>query len=319
MEEKENARQLPLTGAETRFKETLASANLSHTDPTRITDDLAYLKDLSSKLKFLYLEQETLNSFLHRILLSPDQTVDRKYVEQLAGHNATAKARLYEAKTDVKQLVKKCEAVADDVIALNSQCELRLSAIDEMAREATRLQEDLAALVDGPDAHGHRTLFQMEKLLGLDNIGLDEALELARGAVAQEATAMDDARTQVASAEEALQRSDERHLRLTELIASIRGQVEQARELLSGAEASPAQIKARKLRETDLVLRKLIQGGVQVDHQNGKFRLLRSDTVVVFDNHLNIVLLEGVSEKAAEAINCAGEDKFWQIVHLLNP
>ena len=107
--------------------------------------------------------------------------------------------------------------------------------------------------------------------------------------------------------------------RLAELLASVRGQVEQARELLSGAEASPAQIKARKLRETDLVLRKLIQGGVQVDHQNGKFRLLRSDTVVVFDNHLNIVLLEGVSEKAAEAINCAGEDKFWQIVHLLNP
>ena len=256
--------------------------------------------------------QKALNSFLHRILLSPDQTVDRKYVEQLAGHNATAKARLYEAKTDVKQLVKKCEAVADDVIALNSQCELRLSAIDEMAREATRLQEDLAALVDGPDAHGHRTLFQMEKLLGLDNIGLDEALELARGAVAQEATAMDDARTQVASAEEALQRSDERHLRLTELIASIRGQVEQARELLSGAEASPAQIKARKLRETDLVLRKLIQGGVQVDHQNGKFRLLRSDTVVVFENHLSIVLLEAVSEKATKAIKCAREDKYWR-------
>ncbi|RKP28654.1 hypothetical protein METBISCDRAFT_28929, partial [Metschnikowia bicuspidata] len=214
IEDNENARQLSLTSPETRFKETLASANLTHTDPTHISDDLAYLKDLSSKLNFLYLVQETLNSFLHRILLSPDQTVDRKYVEHLAAHNATAKKRLYEAKTEVLQLVSKCEAVADDVIALNSHCELTLSAIDEMAREAIRLQEDLAALVDGPDAHGNRTLFQTEKLLGLDNIGLDEALELARGAVAQEAAPVDKARAQVASTDDALQRSDERHLRL---------------------------------------------------------------------------------------------------------
>ena len=251
-----------MNSPETRFKETLASANLTHADPTHILDDLTYLKYLSSKLNFLYLMQKALNSFLHRILLSPDQTVDRKYVEHLAAHNATAKTRLHEARTEVLQLVSKCEAVADDVIALNSHCELTLSAIDEMAREATRLQEDLTALVDGPNAHGHRTLFQMEKLLGLDNIGLDEPLKLPRGAVAQEAAPVDKARAQVASADYTLQRLDERHLRLAELLASVRGQVEQARELLSGAEASPSQIKALKLREAKPVLRKLNRCGV---------------------------------------------------------
>lgn len=318
--DKENpAESISLLRAEAMFKELFSNSSVRLTNPTLIYDELSNLKDLSSKLKFQYLEQETRDKFLRHILLDHEQEVSQSDVDALAEQNVRAKGDLKAIKEDLQQLLQESESVSDDIITLNKECENKLRLIDEAVREVALLLEKLDALMNDPSDDSCATLFNMHKLVGTEDLDLDEAISIANNAVLLEQLAVDEARARVASAGEIVTDNIELVIKLETEFRSLQDQIASSEILQEGFEKDPHQVYAQTLLEVDSALRRFIGPEISLNAEDGVFKLRFKDVAIDLDALLSIIeALGSVNQKAVELINCAGEDKFWRLLRLLS-
>lgn len=305
--------------AEEIFKESLSGSTVKLSDPTRIQDQLSSLKDVSSKLKFQYLEQETRDKFLRHILLDHEQKVTETDVTALASHNLVAKADLKEIKQELQLLLRENESTCNDVINLNKKCEQKQHEIDSAITDVGRLQEELDLLLNDPSNENFKTLFNMHKLIDTEDLGLDEAIVIAENAVTLESIAVAEVESQVVKAEEKVRENLKLEKDLQLKLENLHSQLKSAQALQDKTLQSPEQIHAQNIREIDTILRRLVDSNYDLEAKEDKILLKIKDITIQFDSELYIILsLGGVSDKAIDLINGAGKDKFWHLLRLLS-
>lgn len=312
-------RDISLHRAEAVFRDALSSSTLNFVNPNLIHDELTNLKDLSSKLKFQYLEQETRDKFLRHILLEDEKDVSQANVDQLASSNALAKADLKQTKEELAQLLQESELVSEEVIVLSKEHAAKQIQVDDMLRETTQLQEELDSLLNEPENENYKTLLQMHKLIDTENIGLEEAMGIAENAAALEALAVEEIRTQVAAADLQVKQNAEMERELEVQIQELKDQLELIERLRQGVVLDPLQIHAQTLLGVNSVLQKFIGTDYEIKAKHDSFQLTFGQRTVVLDNQLNILTgLTEVSAKMKLLVNCAGKDKFWKLLRLLS-
>lgn len=310
---------ISLLRAENVFKESLSGSTINISDPTLIQDQLSTLQDVSSKLKFQYLEQETRDKFLRHILLDHEQQISQADVASLASRNLVAKAGLKEIKQNLQQLLRESESTCDDVIALNSKCEQKQDEIDAAMADVANLQEQLDLLMNDPKNDNFKTLFNMHKLIDTEDLGLDEAINIAENAVILEGIAVAEAESQLAAAESQVRRNSklERELQLT--LEKLQSQLKIAEALQNQTVQNPEQIHAQNILEINTVLRRFVNSNYDLEADGGNCVLKVRNISIELDSELNIILsLGGVSQRSIDIINGAEKDKFWKLLRLLS-
>ncbi|CAH2354327.1 putative spindle pole body component Kre28p [[Candida] railenensis] len=117
-------------------------------NPTSINEEISFKKELFSKLKFQYLEQETREKFLRAILENPPLYVEQSDIDKKIESNTELKRDLKQLKQKQKQLEVESTALASEVLELREvfqgkarATELMLEEIEEMEREFNVLTE----------------------------------------------------------------------------------------------------------------------------------------------------------------------------------
>lgn len=318
-EDKENLRrEVSLLRAEAIFKDVLSGSSVKLTDPSRIHEELANLKDLSAKLKFQYLEQETRDKFLRYMLLDHERNVSQEEVKQITAENEESKARLKETKAYLQVLLNESEVVSDEVIELNREFEKRQADMDVVMLEANQLQEDLDQLENESENADFKTLLELSKLENSDNVAIESIFKLAQNAVAVEATAVNEARNLVSTRQAEHKKNLEIQTQLEAQLNNIFGQIQTAEQSQDKPATDTAQLYAQTLLEANVVLQRFVGTDFELTEKDENFKLKIRSSVIVLDKHMNILLLKEVSNKAIEIINCANVDKFWRLLRVIS-
>lgn len=117
-------------------------------NPTSINEEINFKKELFSKLKFQYLEQETREKFLRAILENPPLYVEQLDIDKKIESNVELKRDLKKLKQKQKELEVELTVLALEVLELHEvfqgkarATELMLEEIEEMEREFKVLSE----------------------------------------------------------------------------------------------------------------------------------------------------------------------------------
>lgn len=318
-DDKENLRRdVSLMRAESVFKDAVGSFSVKLTDPSRIHEEMSNLKDLSKKLKFQFMEQETRDRFLRYMLLDHEREVSPSEMKQTMSENEESKARLKETKADIQLLLSESEDISDEVIKLNREFEKRQAEVDAVMLEVDQLQEELGSLMNAPDNKDYKALYELGNIENFGSIGIEDVFDLARKAVALEADEVEEARNQVASSQAEIIRNSEMQSQLESQLNNIFEQIQTAEQLQSEPVTHPEQIYAQTLLEANKVLQRFIGTAFVLDVKSETLELKIKGTVIVLDKDMNILLLKDVSPKAIEIINCTKTDKFWRLLRLLS-
>lgn len=310
---------ISLLRAEEIFKESLSGSTVKLSDPTFIQDQLSNLKDVSSKLKFQYLEQETRDKFLRHILLDHEQKISQSDVANLASRNLVAKGELKGIKQNLQQILRESESTCDDVISLSNQCKLTQAEIDAAMSDLAQLQNELDSLMTDPSNDNFKTLFNMHKLIDTEDIGLDEAINIAENAVTLEGIAVAEVESQLKTAEAKARENSNLESELQLKLEELQSKLKIAEALLDQSIQNPEQIHAQNILEINALLSHFVDSNYDIDADGGKFILKVKDVAIHLDSELNIILtLSGVNEKSIDRINGAGKDRFWRLLRLLS-
>ncbi|EGW34111.1 uncharacterized protein SPAPADRAFT_59533, partial [Spathaspora passalidarum NRRL Y-27907] len=133
-----------ILSAEKDFK----SANIKLTNPRYIDDEIANEKNILSKLKFLYLEQETRYEFLKHICENNQDITDLQ-VEEIRESTQESKLRLKHLKQQLNQQIGDLETITKEVSDLYEKyLELTTTTLFD---EAEELEEEIAKLKESED------------------------------------------------------------------------------------------------------------------------------------------------------------------------
>lgn len=308
----------PLVSAEARFKELLESSDVKISNPIHIYDELATLRDISSKLKFQYLEQDTRDKFLRLILLKHDFDVSQDDIDQITLGNVEAKAALKDIKKRVNETIRDSEAVSNDVILVHEQCEIKKTQIDETAEELALLQQELDLFLEDSSNEDCRTLYDAFALMKKDEIVFERSMDIAKDAIVLVELAVEKSKANVVTAQRELETVLEARKEIEAQLIKLDNRLREAEKLQGAKAQNHDQAHAQAILETNTVLRRFIGTDFSLDTSNGIFKLDIKDVSIILDSQLKIVrALEGVSQNAIQLINCSDKDRFWRLLRLL--
>lgn len=140
--------ELYVLSAEERYKDFVKSiGNIPGLDnPNAISEETFHKKELFSKLKFQYLEQETREKFLRGILDTPPSYVDQNDIEKKIISNKEIKNELKSLKIELIQVEQTCNELAREVISLQEEFEERARATEAMLIEMEDMGKELVDL-----------------------------------------------------------------------------------------------------------------------------------------------------------------------------
>lgn len=164
------------------FENIVNSSKSSLQDPTKIKEEITYLKQFLSKLKFQYLEQETRDKFL-RLLLIDNKSISESDVEAIVAENARLKLSLKLLKREIEAVTEQGESMAEEVVNLNEQLKKQKADVRDDILEVAKLQAELDLLMSEGENENYKTLFNFKKLIHSDEVGLSEAISIASCAV----------------------------------------------------------------------------------------------------------------------------------------
>lgn len=309
-----------LASAESIFKSTAESSSLTLTNPRGIKEELAFLKEFCYKLKFQYLEQETRDKFLRHLLMEDTHNVSVDELDQIVKANVELKHALKELKTEMDTVVEQSESLAEEVIDLQRAYSARRLEVDEALAGVDSLQKELDGLLQDPENENHVTLFNMKRLIDTEDIGLNEALEIAEAAVSLESQV-------VAELDRSVDRAKGEHSAKEKVVASLqdslsRLQVQLDKEALKPKQdIDPQQAYAQWLREVNSMMEKFIPVRMEIETENKTSVLAIGTTKISLDESLSIVACSNRnrSSQAITEIDCADHTtKFWKLSRFLS-
>lgn len=309
-----------LASAESIFKSTIESSSSNLTDPRQIKEEIAFLKEFCSKLKFQYLEQETRDKFLRLLLTEDGHDVSADNLDQIVKENVALKNALKQLKTEMESVLEKSDAMAEEVVSLHRSYNSRRAEVDEALAGVDSLQKELDALLQDPDNENHVALFNVKRLIDTEDIGLNEAISIAETAVTLESQVLSEL-------ERAVERTKDEHstknkfiTNLKESLARLQALVDQE-ALRPKKDIDPEQAYAQWLRELNSMIEKFVPVQVEVESKND-FNVLKVGlTHLKLDRHLNILECSHskVTTTTITEINCSDNNaKFWKLSRLLS-
>lgn len=115
-------------------------------NPLTLEADLKHYKELFSKLKFSYLEQDSKEKFLRAILDDPPLVVDSSDISQLEDNNVILKNTLKSTKNEVQALLETvslaAREVASDYMGMNEQVISAIKLSEETQVIENEIQND---------------------------------------------------------------------------------------------------------------------------------------------------------------------------------
>lgn len=307
-----------LSSAESLFKSAMESSSSSLSDPRSIKDELAYLKEFCSKLKFQYLEQETRDKFLRLLFLEDTQEVLVEKLDQIVKDNVSLKSALKQLKSEMMSVLERSEAMTEEVLALSASYDSRKAEVSEALAGVESLQSELDSLLKDPENENHVTLFNVKRLIDTEDIGLNEAISIAESTVAQESQALSDLKLAVARASAETTAQEKLTSSLSEQLEKLQSLVD-AESQKPAQDVDPEQEYAQWLRELNLTVSKFVPVNVEVKKSNEDSILTIGSAKLTLDKQLNVIECSlGTSGTLAE-INCAeGPKKFWKLLLFLS-
>lgn len=312
-----NTQETPLEQAEAVFRNTLAGSVIHLHDPRTIKAELADLKAFAAKLKFQYLEQETRDKFL-RYLLIGSNSVSEEDVADLAAANAENKRYLKLQKNELSAVVAASEDAAEDVVRLTKTVETRRKEQLAAEEEAAQLQSELDALLDSPQNENYKMLYTLNQMIGAEELGLHDALEIAQNALDHEkinVSQLSDRQGALAAERATCELlTVELHGKLRQLQAQVHD------EKALGPRTEPDQVHAQWVRELNAILRRFVCSDIAFDRRDGVHRLVVRGSVLTFTRDLRVEHFPAhLLKRAVEYVNCAeGDDRFWKLLRLLS-
>lgn len=309
-----------LSLAEDTYQSAIANSVLNLSNPKSIKDELVYLKEFLSKLKFQYLEQETRDKFLRLLLIGEEEHVTQDQVDALTENNLALKLQLKQLKSELHQLVDESTNTAEEVIFLNKEFAAQEAELNADIEAVKKLQSDLDAVLDAPENENYKILFNLNKMIDSDDLSLDEAIQIAQNAYDKDVTALallEDDETKAGAAFEARK---ELLSELLERLLNLKVLVEKSRQT-DDHDKEPDQVHVQWIRGLNKLLRKFINTEVELSVHNGYHTLSLNGQTIVLDSALNIVAYENscLTRRSVEFINAAsGDKKFWKLLHLLS-
>lgn len=312
--------EILLASAEAIFKSAMDSLSSSLKDPRGIKEELVYVKEFCSKLKFQYLEQETRDKFLRILLTENAHHVSADQLDEIVKENINLKNALKLLKTEMESVLKTSEVMADEVIALNQTLESRRLEVDEALAGVDTLQNELDALLKDPENENHVALFNVKRLIDTEDIGLNEAIEIAESAVNLELLVLTDL-------DRAVERARDEEASKQKLIGGLQESLARLQRLVNEEavrekkDVDPEQEYAQWLRELNSMVDKFVPVKVEVESQDGANVLRIGLSSLVLDGELNILRCSSplVTLVAIADVNCAEDKaKFWKLSRLLS-
>lgn len=312
--------EILLSQAESIFKSAVDSSSSSLSDPRAINEELAYLKEFCSKLKFQYLEQETRDKFLRLLLIEDTHNVPAEELDRIVQENVELKQVLKQRKTEMENVLEKSEAMAEDVIGLSKSYTSRHKEVDEAIAGVADLQDELDVLLKDPNNENHVTLFNVKRLIDTEDIGLDQAIEIAETAVLLEKQTLADLETALERANGEPATKNTIIANLQESLARLQALVEQE-EQKPKLEIDPDQAYAQWLRDVNSKIEKFVPSHIEIESGASGNVLRVGDTELRLDKKMNIVECSNssVTSRSIAEVNFAEEPrKFWKLSQLLS-
>lgn len=307
----------PIAAARSQF-ETPGEDASSQRDPTAIKDDIAHYKELHTKLKFQYLEQEARDKFLRLLFVDSGSQISQAHIDELAQENLSSKAQLDSVEAQAGELRTANELLAEKTISLRRILESQNELASQLLDEVQALQREIDQLLQDPENDNHRELFAISELLDSENLGIEETLEIGFNAVQQHSVAAQQLEHEIKQATEGSSAADRTISALSEQIKRLETEIKRLGEQpLSQKE--PDQVHAQWLRELNSSLEKFVPKSLEFqvlgDH---KYELLIGKEAVHFDEKLRILSARKIPQKMISEVNYAPQDlRFWKLLRAL--
>ncbi|SGZ50743.1 CIC11C00000002403 [Sungouiella intermedia] len=317
-----------LSQAENIFRTTIDSSSSNLSDPRGIGEELAYLKEFCSKLKFQYLEQETRDKFLRLLLIEDNHNVSDEELDRIVKENVELKQALKQLKSEMENVLESSESTAEDVVKLSQAYQSRRTEVDQALADVENLQNELDSLLKVPENENHVTLFNVKRLIDTEDIGLDQAIEIAENEVVLEKGALSDLTGAIERAQDEVSTKDTFIANLLESLARLQTLVEQE-EQKPKQKIEPKQAYAQWLRDLNSMVEKFVPIEIKIDmeKEGGSGGATTSTTISIantklkIDRQMNILQCTNpkVTSRLIAEVNCAEEDrKFWRLSQLLS-
>lgn len=309
-----------LSQAESIFKATVDSSSSSFNDPRGIQEELTYFKEFCSKLKFQYLEQETRDKFLRLLLTEGNPNVPAEELDRIVQENVELKLILKQRKTEMESVLEKSEAMAEEVIALSESYTSRRKEVEETLAGVADLQNDLDLLLKDPENENHVTLFNVKRLIDTEDIGLEQAIEIAEAEVALGRKTLADLDSAVERANSEPTIKNKIIANLEESLARLQALVEQE-EKKPKQEIDPEQAYAQWLRDVNSNIEKFVPVPIEIESGPASNALKIGDTRMILDKQMNILECSNpsVTSRAIAEVNFAEENrKIFRLSQLLS-
>lgn len=116
-------------------------------NPTSISEEITFKKELFSKLKFQYLEQETREKFIRAILDDPPLYVGQLDIDQKVEANKDLKQQLKELKETLAKLGRTSKDLSREVLDLYEVFQGKAKATDLMIDEIEAMDREFEAIL----------------------------------------------------------------------------------------------------------------------------------------------------------------------------
>lgn len=312
--------QTTLPRAREIFESSLSSLGSQNLDPRFVKDDLVYLKEFASKLKFQYLEQESRDKFLRLLLMESNTDLDPKDVDRLTAKNVAAKADLKELKAALHSFIETSDSIAEDVLSLNRLHQRRQGELDGLQQELEDLEGELEAMTLNPDNENLKLLFDLDKIIGSEDVSLPEAISIAEVALDQEKIAYMELNAKEVKVQQA--RSDQ-----LKLVLELQRHLEELQRANTASQEprdeddEPDQVYARGLKRLNELLLRFSNQEVKVEQSGQTVTVRMSGGTLSLDLGLDIVGFSNLplTQTAIDRVNCVtGGQKFWKLARLIS-
>lgn len=150
-------------------------------NPTLIDEEIAYYKQYLSKLKFLYLEQETRDKFLRRILIDKRLDISNEEITTITEENNELKANLKQLKGEIDTVISKIEGLTNEIIESNQIYRQKSTEINGLTTEIDQMNAQLTGLINEIENNeDNLLLFNLQKSVrNFTVVNFDRILEIS--------------------------------------------------------------------------------------------------------------------------------------------
>lgn len=129
-------------------KEEFDNSRCNLDNPNLIKEEVEYQKEIFSKLKFQYLEQETRDKFLRRISENDDIEIGRQNVDDIAIEAGEKKQQLKRLKLDLSSKIRDLEEIIEENITLNEEMNTKKESCDKYIEEIETMETEIDDLIE---------------------------------------------------------------------------------------------------------------------------------------------------------------------------